>query len=255
MLYHNNLVRLLYFMTFALEVMVAIVLWRRGLRKVVPWFFTYVVYQAACILFFIYPLYELDKAHLNYYNAAWTSEAGAMVLSSVFIIEAFSKVLQSYEAIRSFGRNLLIITGLTLVVFTALSVKSGSEHSILLITKVTLVAERSVRCLQVGIIVVFLAFSSYLALNWKHYLFGIVFPYGLYAAVNLVTATYAAEMGGSVALQTLFIDAFAYIGLYLLWLRYLLKPEPRGPNELPTSAKEDLERWNEALEEMALGIK
>jgi hypothetical protein len=197
-------------------------------------------------------LYELEKyPHTKFFIASWVVEGIAMVLATIFILEAMHAVLAGYEAIQRLGRNLLIVTGLALIAFTLFTANSGADNSIP-IEKLTLVTDRSIKIVQIGIIVVFFVFSRYLALSWRHYLFGIVFPYGLYAGLNLAVATFAAQKGDTYGYRLMLIDSIAYICLHLLWLKYLLQPEPKGPSELPPSASADLERWDEALSGMSI---
>jgi hypothetical protein len=108
---------------------------------------------------------------------------------------------------------------------------------------------RSARFLLVGVIVAFFVFTSYFALGWKHFQFGILLGYGLYSAASLACSAYAAKtMGQGFYFSITMIDSTAYILTLVLWLTYLLRREPHTSMSLiPQSARADLEHWNDAL--------
>lgn len=82
-----------------------------------------------------------------------------------------------------------------------------------------------------------------------NYLFGLVLGLGLYGCGELATSTFVAQMGGIVAYKLVFINSAIDNATMLIWLIYLLQHQPKGPT-LTSDRGQELERWNEALEEI-----
>jgi len=173
-------------------------------------------------------------------------------LATTFILEGWRNLLHDYQAVRHLGRTILIIVGLLLLAIVALTAPYGisqDQHVSAIFIKAVNTGLRSARFLLVGIIVAFFVFTSYFALGWKHFQFGILLGYGLYSAASLACSAYAAKtMGQGLYFSITMIDSTAYILTLVLWLTYLLRREPHTSAQLiPQSAKMDLEHWNDAL--------
>jgi hypothetical protein len=246
--YDSNLVRFLIILPIVLATLIAVTLVRRRLLKEVPFFSAYIFGQVI-MTSALYLIYNSGN-QLAYFYGTWVQTGICVTLAFLVIPEVFRKTLDDYKSVRRASVQYLIFVGLLLTVISILILPYGTRPNLFIDTfsHTVLAAERSVRILQIGTVVAFFAFSSYLALSWKHYLFGIVLGYGLYATANLSCKAYVAYMGPSVSYMTSLVESAAYSCALLVWLIYLLKPDPphRG---LPPSAtaKDDLEQWSDAL--------
>ncbi len=237
----------LYWITFLFVSTVAFFVFRRRLHKEVPWFATYLLLIAVdeavsdYVLMFVGPV--------EWWYVSWFFGGCLVVLGSMFTIEGIRNQLVDYPTIRSWARNILIIAVLLFAVLAVLLVPYGSEHTAEQM-KFVQVSMRTARFIQLSVLVVFFAFAAYLSLSWKHYQIGILLGYGLYVAVDLSCTAFIAQAGREVAWRITLIQSWTFILVLLLWLRYIIKVEPRSSLPLPGSSSEDLDRWNHALEQI-----
>ena len=108
-----------------------------------------------------------------------------------------------------------------------------------------MVAERSVRLMQCGLVFFLLLFSEYLGISRRNIVFGIALGFGLFAAVNMLIAV---SMTHPVYLhrQTLrWINSAAYNVSVVIWLSYAL----RAPARRSISSTARPQDWNYALED------
>jgi hypothetical protein len=248
MAYDSDVIRLLFLFPFLLEVALAIVIVRRRLYREVPWFAILIFYKLFATVLRFY-VYDIDD-RVGYFYIFWVLEGGMVTIECMVVIEVFRKCLLGFEATKAAARVLLMVTGVALSVVALLSVPYGSEHSVFL-GKVVNVAERSVRFVQLGVVLVFFIFSKFLALSWRNYLFGIMLGFGLYSCGELATSAFGAEMGGVVAYKLMFVVSVIGNATMAIWLSYLLRADPKRSVPLLGRA-EDLERWDEALSEIVL---
>jgi hypothetical protein len=238
---------LLYCLTGLLGAVNAYFLFRRRLHRESPWFVAYLmtlildeVIGGSLFQFVEEPVYAFV-----YYYTSWMFNAWLLVFSSMFIIEGIRNALVNYGAVRKWGRNVLTLIGVGVLFVAIWSLPYGAEHSDQYM-KVTHLAMRSARMVQLSVIVAFFLISSYLALAWRHYQFGVLLGFGLYAAVSLSCETFLAQMGFQVGFKTMVVDCIAYLLTLVMWLGYIVRTEPKPPT-LPPSATKDLDQWNEAL--------
>ena len=240
---------LLYCLTGLLAFLDLFFLFRRRFHREVPWFAIYlatiVVNEALCdyLCFYRRPYW---------WGAGWVFNGVAVLLGSMFTIEAIRNALVNYPTVLGWGKRLLVAVALALLLLTILLLPFGSENTNVYM-KITNVAMRSARMIQLGVILVFFAFTSYLALSWRHYQFGILLGYGLYVCVSLSIAAYTAKESSPVSWNTMLIESASYLLTLLTWLIYILRAEPRPPTNLPPSAGEHLEEFKAALTDLVEG--
>jgi hypothetical protein len=248
-----NLVRFLFYLPVALELVIAWLLLKRRLHREVTWFFIYIVFQivGTCLL---YPLYEARNV-IGYFFGMWVFEGISVTMAFMVILETFRLSVAQYKSVRRIGTRLLVLAALLSIVVALVLTPYGAQASTAMM-KFILVTERSLRIIQLVILVTMFAFSSYLALSWKHYVFGIALGYGLYAAANLACYTYLAYVGvaanakgSTIGANVSLLDSASFSCAVAIWLIYLLQREPKGPG-LPPTANQDLQEWSEALSDL-----
>jgi len=247
------IMRCLYYLPAFFAAVDAIVLFRRKLHREVPWFATYLIF-AAVSLTVLGVLFELHNPAVNFFGG-WIADLVLVTLATLFILEGWQNLLHEYPAVKRLGTIVVIVVALVLLIIAAVTAPYGaSTYDIMsyVVVKVTIIGMRSARFVLVGLIVSFFAFTTYLALSWKHFQFGILLGYGLYCAASLACKAYQTKMmGAGIFIQIGVIDSTAYILTLILWLTYLLRSESSRPTPLiPPTAKADLEHWNEALSDL-----
>jgi hypothetical protein len=238
----------LFWLTGLLACCNVFLLFRRRLHRDVPWFAVYlitvVINEVVCGY-----LYQCVQPLFYWYYIGWIFQGTAVVLGSMFTIEVIRNALVDYPTVRHWGQNILIGVAVALLFLAIITLPYGSEKSGRYI-KATTTVVRSARMIQLGVIVVFFAFTSYLALSWRRHQVRILLGYGLYVSVSLAAAAYSSQMGPDVGWKTMLIDADAYLLTLLGWLVCMFRTEPKAPLNLPPSASKDLARWNEALTDL-----
>jgi hypothetical protein len=255
--YNSNLVRAFNLITLALQIAVALVLIRRRLYREVPWFTTYICYLIAFV-YILHRVYNSGDAW-GYFYGLWAGTAITMVLAFMVILEVFSNLLIGYENLRKFGVALLLVIAAIALLIAIVTGPYGSSWSTPDFASAFMRSvqsiQRGIRIIQIGLLLAIFVFSSFFALSWRNYIFGIALGYGLYASVNLCTTAvqgYLANRGTHLVYPISIIDAIAFILTLILWLTYLIRPD-RGQNDKtipPASAHADLDQWNDALSEL-----
>jgi hypothetical protein len=239
----------LFFRTFAyvqsgMEILISYLLLRRRLYREVPWFTIYIVFQILSNIA-VYRIYESGDA-LAYFYIGYAFEGISVTIAFMVILETFRISFPPAQAIRKFAVTILIVAVILSITIALVFLPYGAKASGPEARFVTL-TERSLRMIQLSLLVTMFGLSSYLSLRWRHYVFGIALGYGLYAALNLACQTYVGYIGGhNVALKTSIIDSSGYCCALAIWLIYLLQPEATRPT-LPPSAHHDLQKWSDAL--------
>lgn len=247
--------------TIFLLIAVAFVLIRRRLYRELPWFTTYIFYIAVYTAVFYWVFYWVSTTRprmpLAFY-CYWIGNIINQFIAFMVIIEVFRNLVREHDSVRKFGVRALIVIGAVVCLIAILVMPYGSqlEKSTMMrqMAHGMLVLQRSIRIVQIGLLVTIFAFGSYLALSWRNYNFGIALGYGLYASVNLVSSVATEYLGAlrfkdaTVANSVTLIDGLAYKLTLVLWMTYLWRADRGQPTQLPPAGGDsDLEDWNEAL--------
>ena len=207
----------------ALALAVVVTMVRRKLRQEFPLFFSYAAFQVVSAPL-LWALYQRG-VYADYFYAYWVSSALGIGLGLAVLFEIFQHAFRPYAALRGLGSMLFRWAAMVLLlvaVITALAAPSGQSP---LITAI-LSLERSIRMMQVGLLVLLLFFSPQLGLTWRHRLFGITTGFGGYAAVSLTLVSLRSQLGIPSDATYSLINSGAYTLAGLTWFAYLLAPEP-----------------------------
>lgn len=242
--YDSNLVRFFILAPIFPDLVILYALFRKNLQRELFWFLAYLC-SFVMLEPVLFTIYQLHKPYLYFY-ASWLFEGIALVLAFMVILEVFRNVLVGYRALRRLAVTFLAVTGFSIIALAIYVGGFGAPGSHPQVAFM-LVMERSVRIIQVGLIVALFGFVSFVGLNWKNHVFGIALGYGLYAACSLAISAYAAEVGAAVGYKVFLLDQCAYLCMIAIWMTYILQPEPAKRVLFPASARQDLQKWNEAL--------
>jgi hypothetical protein len=226
-----------------LQSVVAVILWRRKLHKQFPAFFLFLLVQVVNFAV-IFPVWRAGNYDL-YFGLFWLGEAVNAVLGFKVIHEIFVDVFRPYHTLKDLGTLLFKWAGVVMLLVSVVVAFSNSFDQSPLVHAVTTL-QRSVRIVQLGLILFMLLFSRFLGVSRRQTSFGMSLGFGLFAGVDLMM--YALNSGGFVK-QGMFnlINMSAYGLAMFVWLGYSLSHQTvRGAavNRLQT------ERWEQGLADL-----
>lgn len=233
-----------YFGALGLQVIIAIaMIWRR-LYLQARFFFAYIVWQT----FSVACLYEINFKLPSYYYfyAYWVNDVVDIVMAVAILVEVFNRIFAPYEGIRGVARIAFVVSAAIVGAASAIFLLfHHAEHSVPVLT-FALVAERSVRILQLGLILSLFAITRYLHLRWKNYLFGIALGFGFYAMTTLAVLVIRMAYGEPVIIITNVLWGTGYCVAVLIWATYVLQPEA-AKIPIVSLPSHQLEEWDETL--------
>lgn len=233
-----------------LQCAVAVVLWRRGLRKKFPFFFTYLLVQIA-IFAATFPLVRSGNYEWFFY-VYWVSAAISALLSFKVIHEVFLDVFRPYDTLKDLGTVLFkwaaVVMLLVSVVVAFSSANAGDPDGNWdrFLTQAVTSLQRSVRLVQCGLILFLLLFSSFLGVSRKQQSFGIALGFGFFAFVELVLL--ALHSGGYLSVGVMNLVNPAMYGLAIvMWLSYACM---RTATREGTTNHLQTQRWEQSLADL-----
>ena len=108
---------------------------------------------------------------------------------------------------------------------------------------------RSLRIVQLGLLLLLFVLARSLGLSWRSYSFGIALGYGLYAAVDLVLAAVRTQFGEGIWHLHSLLTTTAFTGMLFVWLFYILQRQAVA-QPVRVIPYNDIAKWNEKLEEL-----
>jgi hypothetical protein len=227
-----------------MQAALALLIWKRKLLRTYSYFFTYLLAEA--LLFG--PLF-FTRNQEYYYEIYWVTAAVGIGLGFRVILEVFMDALRPYHALRDFSAMLFRWAGAVVLLIAIAAAISGPRTGYGLITSALLSMERSVRVMQVGLVLFLLMFSRYLGVSRRHPSFGVALGFAVFAVAELALLGFHA---GELDLTTInFFNMGAYNGALVIWLMYLFR------NDRRPQAMENLlqsQRWNMSLGELTQPI-
>ena len=233
----------LWFSASTIQFGVLVAMYRRGLQREYPYFFNYTVLQVIGdpILFVMN-----RQGYTLYYFSYWLSAALSALISFAVLYEIFQHAFRPYEALRDLGVILFRWSALVILLVAGMwAVTSGHPAQEGSITNAILLAERSVRLMQCGLVFFLLLFSEYLGISRRNLLFGIALGFGLFASVNMLVASGLSHAGVVHVSVLRWINSGAYSLSALIWLGYTALAPSRGGAQAARRSQD----WNSALED------
>lgn len=221
----------------------AAILWRRKLHKKFPMFFLFLVAQVVNFAILV-PLWLSGSAKV-YFGVFWLGEAVNAVLGFKVIHEIFVDVFRPYHTLKDLGTLLFRWAGVVMLLVSVVVAFSNSNDRYPLVHAITTL-QRSVRIVQIGLILFMILFSRFLGVSWKQVSFGISLGFGLFAGVELML--FALNSGGYIKQDNLnLINMATYILAVFIWLGYSVSRKAAraaGVNPLQT------QRWEQGLADL-----
>jgi hypothetical protein len=234
------LTKTLWIVPLVLLVAIAIVILRRKLVGVFPFFFGYTVVVSVrefVLLFLKYPG--------NAYSFVWfLGEALAVLLSLGVIFETLRHILPPYPFLGVVVKLVWILGGMAALAALLMLILPGPRTGPDPLLESIFLLERAARFLQACLLIIVIALMSRFGLTWHQYSIGIIAGFGIYSALDLVTLEFRSHhlLGGD-AFEL--IRSAAYNLGAVIWAAYFLPSLSRTPVEhLPRT---NLAEWNEAV--------
>jgi hypothetical protein len=231
---------LLWFAHPALQIVIAIVMFRRGQQRMFKYFFAYIVTQIVTFAV-IFPTSRYSYSTCFYFS--WFSTAISVALGFQVIHEAFLDVFRPFHTLRDLGTVLFKWAGLVmLLVAGVVSVSTNSSDTPPWIQAIV-TAQRCVRIIQVGMVLFLLSFARYLGVSRRQHSFGIALGFGSFSFVELaLVASWAGNHLGTRWVSI--INMSAYNATLLIWLGYTLV---KSPAREAASILLRPQRWEQSL--------
>jgi len=249
---HSLLWHYLWIAPHAFTIVVVWLIIRKRLAREFPFFLAYclcqVVEQPVLFLLDHDPRVLADSYWVTYSCLLVTQIA----LRFAVIYELFSQIFSPYPGLQELGRRLLKWVAVILTMAAALfSGLNPGEQGNYLLSGIPIL-NRAVALIQSGLLIVLFLSASSLRLSWRSYTFGIAVGLGLYASVDLGVEAVRIWLGmgaGTYALD--FVSMASYHASVLIWIAYLLAPEPvrASSAELPQTS---MTQWNAELQRLLL---
>ena len=226
-----------------LQLGVLFLMMKRGLQRDYPYFFNYTLLQVLGepILFVLQ-----RQSYTLYYYGYWVSVALSALVSFAVLHEIFQNAFRPYEALRDLSVILFRWSALVILLVAGMwAVTSGQSGPNGPVTNAILLAERSVRLMQCGLVFFLLLFSEYLGISRRNLLFGIALGFGLFASVNMLVALGLAHDGIMRVPVLRWINSAAYNLSVLIWVGYAALAPARNSALAAIRSPQ----WNSALED------
>ena len=233
----------LWFSAPTIQLGVVLLMYRRGLQRDYPYFFNYTILSVLNepILFVMQ-----RHSYTLYYYSYWVSIALTTLVSFAVLYEVFQNAFRPYEALRDLSVILFRWSALVILLVSGMwAVTSGHPAQDGSITNAILLAERSVRLMQCGLVFFLLLFSEYLGISRRNLLFGIALGFGLFASVNMLVLSGLSHPGVVHVSVLRWINSAAYNLSALIWLGYAALAPSRSSALAAIRSPE----WNSALED------
>ena len=233
----------LWFLAPTLQLGVLVLMYRRGLHRDYPYFFYYTILSVVNepVLFVAH-----RNSYALYYYSYWVSIALISLVSFAVLYEIFRNAFRPYEALRDLSLILFRWSALVILLVAGMwAVTSSHPAQNGSITNAILLAERSVRLMQCGLVFFLLLFSEYLGISRRNLLFGIALGFGLYASVNMLIASGLSHAGIVHVSVLRWANSAAYNLSVLIWLGYTAL----APSQSRTFSAIRSPEWNSALED------
>jgi hypothetical protein len=248
---HSFLWHYLWIAPHALQLVIAIIMVRRGLWREFPVFFAYTLFQIAEEGALFVLDHNAAVSGDDYWRDQWLFLAFEVPLRFAIIFEIFSSVFRDYPGLKRLT-TLVFRTTTVVLVFAAIVViaHAPDDGSAPILSRVHLL-DLAVSMMQSGLLLLLIGFASGFGLSWRSPAYGFAFGMGIFASVVLATKAVRFWTGSMAGNVLDLVTMATYHGCVLIWLVYSLAPKRarRKVNELPENA---LEQWNAELQRLLL---
>ncbi|HLQ50730.1 MAG TPA: hypothetical protein VK129_04480 [Terriglobales bacterium] len=224
---------------------IAIMMVLRGLHRRLPFFFSYATFVVLSQI----PLVVMRNRYPQSYEAGyWIQDFISWGLGFLVAYEIYASLLNEYPALQKLGTYLFWVMGIVLVIIAlwAAFQEPGSDKSRLVDAMYRL--ERSVRIVEVGLLLALFVFASFFGLSWKNYLYGIALGFAIFLSMQLAVVAIRAYFESKLEELLAVLQLVSYnLGVWV-WTYYVTKRW--RAEDLRLLPKTQLAEWNETLQEL-----
>jgi hypothetical protein len=207
-----------------------------------PAFLAYLVW-VAFIAYFQLALHILT--YQNQFYTYWGMQAVAIGLSFVVLYEVFRFVLTSGTLPVNKSTFMLINAVLLVIAAVVALVIQGTDTNKVMYT--IFVFARTVRIVQVGLMLILVVLSVSFGFYWSSLAFGVALGFGFFASVELVNNTVRAVLGPEGNHIWSWVSVLSFQCASCIWLAYAAKGRKLPVMQLPENK---VSLWTEPIERL-----
>jgi hypothetical protein len=230
--------------------LLAVILCKHRLYRDFPCFFAFVLYEIAEFIL-LFALRSVPSVTENQYAYAYYATLMFSFILCFGVIDEVSKDLfrESRFLKVAARRSLQCVAGLLLVMGVLLAIYAPGGNSVRWIAGLSVV-NRGAAMVQCGLLLSLLLFSRLMGLSWRRPAFGITLGLGVLTSSNLAIYALRAEFTSMVSVELLnLLITSSYLVCVLIWIGYLLVPEPK-PEVLAVVPQNEVETWNREFQQL-----
>jgi hypothetical protein len=233
--------KILWILPLALQISIALVMWRRKLVSQFPVFFSYtvVVLSRESLLLF------LESQRRLYAFVYWSGEIFAVLLGLAVIFEILRHILPPNPSFKFVLNSVWALAGIAAIASLLMLILSEGGTGADRVFESIILAERSARFLQACLLIAVIALMSRLGLTWHDYSVGIAAGFGVYSALALAGLEFRAHLHFMSDTALVLLNSAAYNVAAVIWAYYILRPWRGTPVEYLPNA--NLAEWNNAV--------
>jgi hypothetical protein len=249
---HSFLWHYLWIAPHALQVILAVLMWRRGLHRLFPVFLAYAIFEA--IEEFV--LYGMDVLPWVRAETFWQVFFVGLIIEGMIrfavIGELFYHLLRPWPALAKLGSQLVRGAGAVLVILATLAAAYAPiDHPQYSLVSRAHILQQSLYIVQCGLLLSLFLFAAHFRLAWNNRTFGVALGLGIVACEHLGTWAVMAN-GGLIDQRNLLdlLNAATYHLCVLIWFYYLLVPPKVATTSTVLLPENNLAIWNRELERL-----
>jgi hypothetical protein len=248
---HSLLWHYLWVAPNVLLLLLAFLVWRRGLRRIYPIFFVFSIVAAIEQL----TVYAADVLPwvpaVAFWTVLWSGLLVEALVKILLIGEVFAHVFGPYSSLARLGKMLIRGIGAVLVLVATLTAALSPVSNPHLIVSGPHLLEQTVYIIASGLLLFIFLFSAYFRLTSDRISLGIGFGLAASAFVHLGTWAFAANNSSKqVSVGLDFVNMATYHACVLLWFYYLLVPGKVATQSAVPLPENNLDVWNRELERL-----
>jgi hypothetical protein len=224
-----------------------------GLQKQFPVFVSYILFQEFHFALLLILNLLILRSHATVLTYRWTLVVGILIsgllqLASLYEVSAFL-VMRHSPLARALWPLLRWACALFVLVAAAVS-GSISQSGIQRVTSAFEGLNFSASVINIGMLIVLLAFSRAFHLPWRSLAAGLVLGFGVNSSVKMAAMALMSAIGSRGYLAMDLVRMAGFHICVLIWMIYIFRPEKPAQLVGRGLSKVDLEFWNEELQRL-----
>lgn len=228
---------ILWWISPCLQVVMLVVMRRRGLDRQFCFFYAYTILQVLSAVFLL-TMYRISYA--AYFSAYWVMAALSILISLALVDELFRLAFVKFEALRDFGRMVFRWAAIILLLAALVTVLAswhslGNNHLASLFT-----ADRGARAVLCALVVLLLLGRKQLSISPRSVLFGIALGFAIFALTKVALDT-GALIHPELTWTMGHINSAVYFVACCVWLGYAWRGNILATTKLATAINQPSE--------------